>query len=687
MEEGTEETGDKGDRGDGRNGRNEQNRGGGFGEGLGYCGMMKRYYTTFLILAMLAGLLPIDAFSQKTAIQTITTHDKITVVTDPSKGVNSYLGWGKFPATTTPVRKIRMVVKFGCPDTLRCADWDYMDQILIRRKGGQQAPDLSYEIGRMLTPYGGAFGKNWNFEWATDLTDFSLLLRDSVEVEYRHAGYEPNNDRGWKITVQFEIYPGPPALPPVAIHRIYDGHYAYGDSSKPIEAALKAVSFTSNAKTRNARLLVYQTGHGMDPAGCGEFCSRYREIFFNGQSIDKRDIWQKCGDNPLYPQAGTWVIDRAYWCPGELKHADRYELTIQPNRKNEVDINMEPYLSPKPSAMEVISAYVVEYGAYRSRQDVAMEDILVPSDKDIHSRINPAGVNPVISFRNLGGDILRTLQISYGTKGSASQLFQWKGELKPGETAIVKLPGTISSTTGVNEFQAVLSRPNGKQDGYQQDNTMSSRFTAIPKHGTSLVFQFKTNRQPQHNAYTLISSNNKIIQERTTGELKADSLYQENWKLNPGIYTLLVKDTAGDGLEFWFNRRGGRGYARLLDEQRRMLKPFESDFGTSQFYAFEVVEDSTLHQAPVELPAVGLYPTMSGGPTTLDYFSNSAEKVTVRFISDPGNQLVEEHVYENLKEGVFQYDMSYLPAQRYYVQVWVKEKMVFNKRLRIVFRQ
>lgn len=622
-----------------------------------------------------------------TAAQTITTHDRITVVTDPSQGTKSYLGWGKFPSASTPIRKIKLVVRFGCPDSLRCADWDYMDQILIRRKGGQKEKDLGYEIGRMLTPYGGAFAKQWNFEWETDLTDFSLLLRDSVEVEYRHAGYEPNNDRGWKITVQFEITPGPPALPPIAIHRIYDGHYAYGDSSKPIESSLKPVSITSSPKTRNGRFLVYQTGHGMDPAGCGEFCSRYRAIYFNNTLIDKRDIWQKCGDNPLYPQAGTWVIDRAYWCPGELKHTDKYDLTVLPNRKQELDINMEPYHSVKPSATEVISAYLVEYGAYRSSHDVAMEDILVPSKKDIHSRINPAGINPVISFRNLGRQVLRTLSIVYGTKGKTQSSYQWKGELKPGQTAIVSLPGIIESTNGENEFLVDLKNPNGKKDGYQPDNSLISQFRPVPKHGPNLVFQYKTNHQPEHNSYTIRNAKNEAVLERKTGTLKADSLYQEKLRLPAGMYTLQVRDTAGDGLEFWFNRRGGRGYTRLLDDQRRMLHHFESDFGTSLFYAFEVVEDSTKYQPIQEQPSIGLYPTMSAGPTTLDYFSNIAEKVTVRLISDPGNQLVEEHIYENVKEGIFQYDMSYLPAQRYYVQVWVKGKMVFNKRLRIVFRQ
>ncbi|MCG7860669.1 hypothetical protein MD537_27055, partial [Flavihumibacter sediminis] len=93
---------------------------------------------------------------------------------------------------------------------------------------------------------------------------------------------------------------------------------------------------------------------------------------------------------------------------------------------------------------------------------------------------------PVIAFRNLGGELLKTLQISYGTKGKVRQLFQWKGELKPGETAIVKLPGIIVSGPGENEFQVELNRPNGRQDGYLPDNSMSSVFNAIPKHGASL---------------------------------------------------------------------------------------------------------------------------------------------------------------------------------------------------------
>src|SRR2546428_11116616 len=106
----------------------------------------------------------------------------------------------------------------------------------------------------MLTPYGGAFGKDWKFEWEVDVTDFSLLLRDSVEVEYKHTGYEPNKDRGWAVTVDFEIVKGKPAFEPVSIQKIYDDIFSYGDSSKPIEQTLKPVSFTANTNASFARL-------------------------------------------------------------------------------------------------------------------------------------------------------------------------------------------------------------------------------------------------------------------------------------------------------------------------------------------------------------------------------------------------------------------------------------------------
>lgn len=234
----------------------------------------------------------------------VITYKQETIVTDPSKGFNEYKQWGVFPSKSTPVRRIMLKVRFACPENMRCADWDYKDHISIRRKGGVNGASQDYEIGRMLTPYGGAFAKDWKFNWEVDVTDFSLLLRDSVEIVYNHTGYEPNKDRGWAVTVDFEIIKGTPVQEPISIQKIYDNSYRYGDSIRPIENELAPITFKAAKGADFARLRIVQTGHGMDrPDGCGEFCNKYRQVCYDGKLIDTRSVWKECGDNPLYPQA------------------------------------------------------------------------------------------------------------------------------------------------------------------------------------------------------------------------------------------------------------------------------------------------------------------------------------------------------------------------------------------------
>ena len=89
-----------------------------------------------------------------------------------------------------------MHVTLGCPDTLPCAHWDYLDHITLLKSGGRNGRNLNYELGRMLTPYGSIYNKGWSFTWTADVTDFALELRDSVQIEYAHSGYEPQTV-GW----------------------------------------------------------------------------------------------------------------------------------------------------------------------------------------------------------------------------------------------------------------------------------------------------------------------------------------------------------------------------------------------------------------------------------------------------------------------------------------------------------
>ena len=111
---------------------------------------------------------------------------KATITCDASKGNNAYPVWAKFPSTSTSVRKILMHVTLGCPDTIACAHWDYLDHVRLVKAGGASGKVLNYELSRMLTTYGSIFSKGWSFTWTVDVTDFAQVLRDSVLLGANH---------------------------------------------------------------------------------------------------------------------------------------------------------------------------------------------------------------------------------------------------------------------------------------------------------------------------------------------------------------------------------------------------------------------------------------------------------------------------------------------------------------------
>ncbi len=612
----------------------------------------------------------------------VITHNKMTAVTNPSKGNNPYPAWGVFPGKDYPVRKIILHVTLGCPENLRVADWDYLDKITIRRTGGLKGNSKDFEIARMLTPYGGTFGKEWNFKWSVDVTDFSMLLRDSVEIEYNHSGYEDNKDRGWAVTLDFEIIKGTPVVEPISITKIYDGEFQYGDSLNSIEKNLIPVPFTAGKKEYITRLRISQTGHGMnEDDGCGEFCSKKRYIYFDGNLVNTKSLWMKCGDNPLYPQAGTWIFDRANWCPGYLVIPDIYDFKVTPGKLHIADVNMEPYSRGKTQAVESVNAYLIHYAKPENRYDASIEDVIVPSSKQIYSRKNPASHTPRIVIKNNGYETMKSLLVQYGTKGFREKEFVWKGELPFNASAEIILPGIIEANEGKNLFIVSVSKPNGYKDGYDADNHFESSFVKAPAIGNELIVFLQTNNQPRQNAWYLKNSSGDILFKRDFKTLEPNKIYKDTLKLTAGAFDFLLEDTAGDGLEFWYNTAGGRGRVFLLNGKGELLKSFDSDFGNLVHYSFYTSDDAS--SKPAAAPVVGVFPTRTLGKTRLDYFFGVPKDITVQITTEEGI-VVEEHKYNAFKEGIMEYDLSYRSPQRYYLKLFIGGELKFNKRIRVV---
>ncbi len=629
-------------------------------------------------LTLFALIICYRAVAQKPAISHIVTHNRATIICDPIKGEKPYPAWGLFPKTDASIRKITMHVTLGSPDSLHTAHWDYLDHIILRRKGGANAPELSYELGRMLTPYGSIYNKGWNWKWQVDVTDFAPFLRDSVEIVYVHSGFE-DKTVGWALTIDFEILSGPPVVTPLGIKPLWNKAYKYGDPNEKIEDNLLPVNYNSTAGAALSRIRIQHTGHGMDkPRGCSEFCSRWREISVDGKIVDKRDMWKKCGDNPLYPQGGTWIFDRAYWCPGDLQQPDVIDVWTKPG-SHQVSLLMEPYTATDNiQATENIAAYLFEYTAPNQKTDVAVEAIMVPNDEQRFSRLNPASSDPRIMFRNLGSDPIRSLTIIYGTQGFPTKTFHWKGNLPFNQVAEVILPGEIQEKDGENLFLVTLNQPNGKKDAWSGDNNMQTTFTAAQKFPATFVLQLLTNNKPKDNSIFLLNTKQDTIFQKTAAQLEPVTLYTDTIRLSEGKHSLRLVDTAGNGLQFWAQPANGDGHLRIFDLKGNLIHAFESDCGTGEMFSFNAVKGLEFNTTTGRY-AFSLYPRSVVDHTQLNVVSNKASDMTVQITVD--GTVWQKHEYKAIKNATFDYDLKHLPTGRIIVEAFMDGISQFKGRI------
>ncbi len=599
----------------------------------------------------------------------IISHNQVKVVTDPTTGVNSYPAEVMFPIAGQPVRKINILVIFECPDGLQCGEWDYIDYINLKGTDPVTGKDFNYEIARLITPYGRFFGEKWFFTFKADLTDFTSLLRNKATVEYVHSGYESDKTCGWKISIKFEFVSGPPVANALSVEPMWNGQFPYGDSLKPIDNYLDKRTVQASEKSRLLRLRVIQTGHGMDrEENCAEFCSKYRDILFDGKIAEHRDIWMACGSNPVYPQAGTWIYDRANWCPGCMVNPEHFDLFVDPGTPHSVDINMEPYKVTRGEATAnyVFSSFLIQYGKPRATNDAAIEEILAPSDHENFSRMNPVGYGSKILIRNNGTQSLKSLKIEYGLSGQKPILFNWAGNLEFGKSEEVLLPGILVSDEEQELFTVTLSKPNGKADQYAGDNRMTSIRVAPPVYPSKFILICKTNRDSSQTAWKITDASGKIWYQKTESDLKDNTEYKDTISLPDGHYTLLVTDKGGDGLEFWANPRAGMGYVRLASTDGKLIKAFGSDFGNEIFQSFTV--DSTKPDYAKQEALVLAYPHRPTQNTTLMLHFNQPQTVTGRLTTQDGKTL-QQLIWYDVTQGNFLIDLSNYPDGTYMLEV------------------
>jgi len=571
---------------------------------------------TFL-LVFLGFITPISKAQFSDSV-TVTTHNKVLIQTDPSRGVNDYYGWGKFPSSGN-YQKMVAELTFQCPPGMTCGEWDYNNHIRIGKRKGKNNDSLGWEIMRLITPYGLGFNSTWKHTWKFDITDFQSLFRDSVEIWYQHSGYEARNGRGWLITLNFTLYEGPSIQEALGLQRMYFVNAPYGNDSL-FDARVPVFRWKGNPNTKTHRIKIIQTGHGMDqPDNCAEFCPRRRYLNVDGKIVDTSWVWRDdCGLNPVYPQNGTWLYDRAGWCPGQSVIEYNYDIKNLDTGWHEFDLDMDSYVRTGGSSTFVIGAYLLELGDPTYQIDASMVEILKPNNHPQYSRMNPSCGDPLIQVKNTGAKTINYLEFDYGIVRGKKSKHTWSGIIPFGETREIRLPWGMDWTAVSNLFEANITKVNNQIDEDQSNNavrvTMPNR---TPLGADKMIVVFKTNNAPTENSYRFLDAEGKVFFEKK-GFTKAQTIYRDTFSFPTGCYTFHFSDTGSapasyplnkDGLGWWANTSDGTGSLQLRNGiSGTVFKSFPVDFGTELRFDFTVGYFLNQDQPKVESSQLKAYP-------------------------------------------------------------------------------
>ena len=529
----------------------------------------------------------------------------------------------------------------------------------------------NYELARVITPYGSGLSNDWEFTTTFDVTDFASILSDSVEIRCHYSGWSS----GFSATLDFEFIEGTPARNVVKVENIYSGGYSYNSSADFEANQLVPKKFLIDPTTTNASVKMSSTGHGFDNnQSAAEFKPINYYVKIDGVQTHTQYNWDnKCGENPIYPQGGTWIYDRANWCPGKRSQAFDHEITpyITSGDSVEVNVDFQAYTwggTQTPSY--IVESQLFQYKDANFENSVEIIDIIKPSLKDEHSRKNPICGKPLIVIKNYGSNALTSLDIEYNVIGGTTNTFNWVGNLAFNQTEEVELPNLVNWDGTENTFKVTLKSPNGQADEYSANNSMKSAFEPAPDYPETFALWVATNdgvinnsTQVSESSWDFYNADGDAIY--SSGYLYADILYKDTLTFSPGCYTFALEDSDKDGLKFWANN-DGNGDVKFRKIAGQWLKSFNADFGTNIIHQFTV--DQTVNITEITEASFDIFPNPAKNQITISVSKITEIDIAFVIFNSLGEEL-DRISRKNFTNGAETFNTSSYSPGIYYCKI------------------
>lgn len=617
----------------------------------------------------------------------------------------TYSDTASFPTTTTSYHKILMYYTLGCA-TGGCSDWDYTTRVYLMKATGAMDSNVTsidtlstnplvidttwnvfevkepFELARVITPYGGNLKNNWTHEFMYDVTDFYPLMKGDVEIRVHYQGWSS----GFSATVKFAMIEGTPAREVIKVENLYQGHGDYITSAAFESNNLPSRVVSIDTATKGSMIRANFSGHGfINSLNCAEFCEKDYFLTIDGIEIFRQPIWRDdCGLNPLWPQAGTWLYDRANWCPGDRSLFRNHEVFLPPGNVG-LDIDIEAYTYTVPPG-EVPAGYnyavqLFQYKAPSFQNDVELERTLAPSSEDESGRMNPACSGAVVRIRNKGEQTLTSCTIEYGMDGGDWKTFNWTGNLGFMESEVVELPfsgpSDWMSYKPKKNFLALAHQPNGQTDQNPHNNWYKTTIKSAPVYPANLQMTIFTNNAAHENTWTLTRMEDGTV-IGSDSNLTNNTNYTETLSLQPGCYLFHFTDSDKDGLAYQFNNDGSGNIRFRNDGGSFFLKALNSNFGTEIKHYFTVGYGIGLEEDPSFATAFNFYPNPTSGKLNLSIAAEGTNKLHLELFSLDGKKVLgASESFENDLDSSL--DVSHLPEGLYTLKAQIGNDLYTKK--------
>ncbi len=529
-----------------------------------------------------------------------------------------------------------------------------------------------FEIMSFVTPYGlfldlGMEGKTWQF----DVTDFAPVLKGAKRLYFTGGIYQEDLD------VRFLFIEGTPTRPVIDIQQIWRAGSMHNYHSLLENRYFEPRDVVLNPQASMYKIRSAITGHGQE----GEFIPRTHYINIDGGVSEFQwQVWKECADNPIFPQGGTWIYDRAGWCPGAPTTLQEFEITDMVNPGDTINIDYG-IATASGDSRYIINNQLVSYGTPSFSLDAGLVEIQRPSNRVEFSRENPVCYEPTVKIRNTGTTPLTSLTITYGVQGNTPKTFEWTGNLAFNESEEVAMPieeAEFWLGDGSQTFTATISNPNGGQDQNPDNNTLVSHFQLPDMFNEQIVIMLKTNNHAGENEYVIKDFAGNVIFSRDN--LENNTMYLDTLDFVPGCYTIEMTDSGDDGLSFWANPGQGSGLFRILKASGPViLKSIESDFGKFINYSYVLGDWFKVNEIKHNSLNVSVYPNPVHGLLFVELGETNLEKVHIQIV-DLWGHIVQEGDFSTT------HSVTTIPVQLnitepgiYFCRIATKDKLVVKK--------